>query len=294
MADNTDEVHLDIPINTQSENPPDEITPTAETETINPNQETENMEVHHHAHHEGKKNWKSYFWEFLMLFLAVFCGFLAENQREHIIEHNREKQYMQSIYNDLKKDTAFNNRFRNVLSGYYKRLDSIKNMISSRQYLADPNNFYISAFRCRTNINFETQNSAYEQIKSSGNLRLIRKKGLSDSIANYYSFIQETVNFQDSRHIQATADIAAAMWDVLDAKYYILDTLSDIKKSNWSGLSLGENTSMKYVDEQKMLKLKNLCYERMLIIRPLRNFTIDLNDRATTLLLLIKNEYHFE
>ena len=25
-------------------------------ETIIPNQETENMEVHHHAHHEGKKN----------------------------------------------------------------------------------------------------------------------------------------------------------------------------------------------------------------------------------------------
>ena len=40
------------------------------------------MELHHHAHHEGKKNWKSYFWEFLMLFIAVFCGFLAENLRE--------------------------------------------------------------------------------------------------------------------------------------------------------------------------------------------------------------------
>ena len=50
MADNTDEEHLDNPTNNQSENPPDEITPTTDTETINPNQETENMEVHHHAH----------------------------------------------------------------------------------------------------------------------------------------------------------------------------------------------------------------------------------------------------
>ena len=47
----------------------------------------ENMEVHHHAHHKEKRTWKSYFWEFLMLFLAVFLGFLAENQREHFIEH---------------------------------------------------------------------------------------------------------------------------------------------------------------------------------------------------------------
>jgi len=32
-----------------------------------------------------------------MLFLAVFAGFLAENQREHIVERQREKQYMQSL-----------------------------------------------------------------------------------------------------------------------------------------------------------------------------------------------------
>ena len=30
MADIKDEEHLDIPTNTQSENPPDEITPTAD------------------------------------------------------------------------------------------------------------------------------------------------------------------------------------------------------------------------------------------------------------------------
>src|SRR4029078_11585028 len=63
------------------------------------------MEVHHHAHHESKK-WTNYLWEFLMLFLAVFCGFLAENQREHMIENQREKKYMNSLIIDLKKNTA--------------------------------------------------------------------------------------------------------------------------------------------------------------------------------------------
>ena len=41
-----------------------------------------------------------------MLFLAVFCGFLAENQREHLVEHKRELKYAASLYEDLKKDTA--------------------------------------------------------------------------------------------------------------------------------------------------------------------------------------------
>jgi len=48
------------------------------------------MEVHHHSHSSGKK-WTHYLWEFLMLFLAVFAGFLAENQREHYVEDQRSK-----------------------------------------------------------------------------------------------------------------------------------------------------------------------------------------------------------
>ncbi|MDQ6757315.1 MAG: hypothetical protein M3004_10305 [Bacteroidota bacterium] len=39
-----------------------------------------------------------------MLFLAAFLGFIAENIREHIVEKEREKQYMQSLLLDLKTD----------------------------------------------------------------------------------------------------------------------------------------------------------------------------------------------
>jgi hypothetical protein len=233
MADNTDEEHLDSPTINQSENPPDEITSTANTETINPNQETENMEVHHHAHDPAaphhKKNWKSYFWEFLMLFLAVFCGFLAENLREHIVEHNREIKYMQSVYSDLKKDSAFYNNFANYLTLNYKILDSVKNAINSRQYTSDPKNFYRLVFFSRRLRYFESHNSGYERLKSSENLRLIRKKELTDSLVDYYNQIQEQVSNQESRYMQATANIAAAMWDILDSKYYINDTLTDWK-----------------------------------------------------------------
>src|SRR6185369_666505 len=61
------------------------------------------MEVHHHPHTERKK-FSHYLWEFLMLFLAVFCGFTAENFREHYVEHQRERQYMRSMIKDLERD----------------------------------------------------------------------------------------------------------------------------------------------------------------------------------------------
>jgi len=63
------------------------------------------MEVHAHTH-TARKKWTHYFWEFLMLFLAVFAGFLAENQREHFVEHQREKQFINSLINDIKVDTT--------------------------------------------------------------------------------------------------------------------------------------------------------------------------------------------
>ncbi len=60
------------------------------------------MEVHAHTHTPRKK-WTHYFWEFLMLFLAVFCGFLAEYQLEHKIEKERERDYIKSLIADLKE-----------------------------------------------------------------------------------------------------------------------------------------------------------------------------------------------
>src|SRR3982751_6006674 len=65
-------------------------------------QQTANMEVHKHPHHVTyKKKWGEYLLEFLMLFLAVFLGFVAENIREHAVEYNRSKEYAISLIQDL-------------------------------------------------------------------------------------------------------------------------------------------------------------------------------------------------
>src|SRR3954449_7195879 len=105
MTYNTDEEHLDNPTNTQSENSSDEVIPTTNTDPINQIQETENMEVHKHPHHvTHKKKWGEYLLEFLMLFLAVFLGFVAENIREHQVEKERELEFIKSLTIDLEDD----------------------------------------------------------------------------------------------------------------------------------------------------------------------------------------------
>ena len=106
-------------------------TEAEQQQTTNYKPETENMEVHHHAHDPAaphhKKNWKSYFWEFLMLFLAVFCGFFAEYQLEHKIEKDRGKQYVYSFYEDLITDSS---HFNDLIRRFEAKRSVLKNMPS--------------------------------------------------------------------------------------------------------------------------------------------------------------------
>ena len=53
----------------------------------------------------SKRDWRSYFKEFLMLFLAVFAGFMAENYRDNLSEQSRANELAISFYEELKNDS---------------------------------------------------------------------------------------------------------------------------------------------------------------------------------------------
>ena len=220
MADNTDEEHFDIPTNTQSENPTDEITPTASTENINSNQETENMEVHHHAHDPAvphhKKNWKSYFWEFLMLFLAVFCGFLAEYQLEHKIERDREKQYIQSLMNDLKADVINIESVQKLNMLLEQRGDSLFLLLNLPDYSKSTNSIYYFGRIFSTYINFTLTDGTIKQLNNSGGLRLIKKKNVVDSLQVYQNIYSRILLLQELKEIQLQSyrDVLGKIFDV--------------------------------------------------------------------------------
>ena len=140
------------------------------------------MEVHHHPHTERKK-WTHYLWEFLMLFLAVFCGFLAENQREHIAERHREKEYIVSMIEDLKTDSAFLALSINKLIPYHLvRLDSTVHLFQAPD-LKGKDRLIYQAFMIGTawTYNFRPTERTLSQLHSEG-FHLIRNKNAANSI----------------------------------------------------------------------------------------------------------------
>lgn len=142
------------------------------------------MEVHHHADHRGKKNWKSYFWEFFMLFFAVFSGMLAEYKLEHIIEHQREIKYIRSLIKDIELDIESMQRSYETKNLQIRYFDSLKNLLKDG-YENHLNDFYFYARQITRLANFQYHDRTIQQLKNSGNLRLIRNQNAADSITIY-------------------------------------------------------------------------------------------------------------
>src|SRR5574343_1498686 len=162
--------------------------------TIETTQASENMEVHHHAHHDhGKKTWKSYFWEFFMLFLAVFCGFLAEIQVEHYVEHQKEKKYMTDLVDDIKSDTSFLHfeldRMKQQLRGY----DSLTANLNSPNIFDKVSTLYRQLNTYSALLTPFLRDQTITQLRSSGNLRLIKNEAIIKQINQYVEW-RDVVN----------------------------------------------------------------------------------------------------
>src|SRR4030095_11407728 len=154
------------------------------------------MEVHTHTH-TARKKWTHYFWEFLMLFLAVFCGFLAENKREHMIEDSRAKTLARNLYKEVYSDSITiapciaNRNIKESECRYF--IDYVKD-----SNLVNPSGRFFPAFTTTfiqiQYIIFEPNDGILNQLRNSGELRYFKNSELqaglgklSVSIANIRS-----------------------------------------------------------------------------------------------------------
>ena len=145
------------------------------------------MEVHHHPEVE-KKGFKEYLLEGLMIFIAVFMGFIAENVRESVVEHNREKEYIREMVNNLKYDTTRCNRNIAVDQSNCRGLDTLRvELQKAIAGNANGNRLYYLSMKYMAGLARATFNiSAYTELRNSGSLRLIADKKMVASISDYY------------------------------------------------------------------------------------------------------------
>jgi hypothetical protein len=256
------------------------------------------MEVHAHAHTTRKK-WTHYLWEFLMLFLAVFCGFLAENFREHQLEKKKEKQYIRSLWQDLREDTTM---FGNILFRYKESnemIDTLIRLLKSNQR----NQLSCRIYNLARTIPFsdllpQPFNKTFEQLKSSGNLRLINNSELLDEIGSYYKTYDFMTNGGPGQmQFQNRHDLYLFTYELFDIAYFekMLRTPNSTHVNNFNNLDSCEGTPALLTNDPIIINKICARYHYMHLTRTaLLNWVNGLLMQADTLLKNIQHEYHFQ
>ena len=257
------------------------------------------MEVHAHSSpapggaHTARKKWTHFLWEFLMLFLAVFCGFLAENQREHMVEHQREKRYMASMLEDLRADTTSLNQTILRAIAMEQGFDSLRN------YLFDIENIENNAsiIYCQNaaytrNIIPTLNDQTSTQLRNSGAMRLIRKKNVANAISLYWgnsvNMMNTATNFNDF-----IAEKSKSEDLIFNRKFYIR-----LSRNPATTLDVYfNNTEARLMTSDKNLLISYANYTDRLqkfIGQYITPQLYKLKLSATDLIDLIKKEYHLK
>ncbi len=241
------------------------------------------MEVHHHSHAHGKKNWKTYLFEFFMLFLAVFCGFLAEYQLEHVIEHQREKEYIKSFIEDVKQDTAQLNQIVKDFNEKIRFKDSLLKELANPDVIKNSAKAYYFFEQSRHFPDFIYTDRTIQQLKNSGGMRLLRNKAVSDSIIDYdasvrYLFIGQnqlnslvlTYGFQKNKLFRIR----------------LLDSASE--SSNITGVPLLTQ------NPAEIEEFYNSMWDQRKFFLWVKDVDATVLARGTRLIAFIKKEYHID
>ena len=175
------------------------------------------MEVHHHPHVE-KKKFKEYFLEFLMIFLAVTLGFIAENIREHFTEHRNAKILAQSLFEDLKKDSASLHSLIAFSNKKISAADSVLSILHSPSNTWNAKSFYTNMIPMLTALPFISTDGTYTQMKTSGTLRYFNQSLVN--IINAYDVQLKKTEYRDEVEDKGTWILADLNFNIINVEVF--------------------------------------------------------------------------
>lgn len=168
------------------------------------------------------KNTKEYLLEGLMIFIAVCLGFFAEQFRESIVDKQHEREYMQSMIEDLEVDIQ---RMPIPIKGYSFRnkdaADSLPMLLKNARLDKPANEIYFHLRGLIRYVSFKVfiTDRTIEQLKNTGEMRLISNKKVSDSILYYYRNIEYVQSLEQYLFLEKNA-LRERLSTILDGQMY--------------------------------------------------------------------------
>jgi hypothetical protein len=248
------------------------------------------MEVHHHPH-TARKKWTHYLWEFIMLFLAVFCGFVAENQREHITEKQRAKEYSKALISDLEGDTLILGKNLKEISERLNEIDSFLFYLEkySKERIAT-GRLYYHGFRIEGGLEFSVKTATLEQMKNSGSLRYFKNFKLVQLLNEYDEAVWIQIRRKENDLItrEKVKEAFEAVFDFYYAKKMNLLRMQQAPKDSLIGL----NIPLLNTSPENMNKLANaVWWRRATLVNWQNTFYKKPYDLAIKLIKELQEEY---
>ena len=242
------------------------------------------MEVHHHAH-TARKKWTHYFWEFLMLFLAVTLGFFVENQREHYIEHKRAGEYAKLMVEDLKQDTGLYVLRIIQIESHLKGFDSV-NALFEKSPPVSNEKLIKAVLTQRGTYRAPLYPTTFNQMKSSGTLRYFRDPEISRRVSLYYDIwqldLKNYFDYNDNFFADHVQTFMLNHFDYSESSYFG-DTLL-----------VSDPTYLERSPKTDILLRNRLTLYASLLKTTLDYLIKPANERAIALIDLLKKEYHLK
>lgn len=196
-------------------------------ETANRNNASEKSSTNRSNSSYRVKSWKTYAWEFFMLFLAVFFGFLAEYQLENQLDSDREEKFVSSLVQDLLLDSLDATTFLKWNEEKVSVYDSILKLYNTDLIKAENSTKLYILFLKSTGLPmFDPHTATLTQLKSSGSLGLIQEQNVIDRILRYD---QQTAFLQkiNADYAEDYRNAWIAAYPVLHVNLYLDSSLAD-------------------------------------------------------------------
>lgn len=240
------------------------------------------MEVHHPHHPTHKKKWGEYFLEFFMLFIAVTLGFFAENKREEMVENHKEHQYIQSLYEDLKKDTSTLKTLIRYSNNQINKIDTATSIITVNKWNDSTIKLlYRVNLKTLGNVRLSLNERTSSQLKNSGSMRLIENQEISNQISEYWELADFAKNVGYATE-ELKLRAREKSYSIFNQKYYLDFTTGEVRNDvtlmNTDALMLTEYTN----------RLNHIRNSMKVVQLPLFE---KLTGKATELIKLLKKEY---
>ena len=230
-----------------------------------------------------------------MLFLAVFCGFMPENQREHIIEHDREKKLMRRLVEELKLDKVNLEKSGLGFQKTFTWLDSALTLFSENKLKGKEHLLAEAIFKGSFWPIITFSDITLSQLRNAGYFRLIRNDSLANAIAAYDIRLKR----QNESQLQITLNaqlLDEELVTIFDHRLIGSIYQQQMLDENAESINLAQFKQIKLVSydpsvlESYKIKLKKVWIDFKILESEYKRNYIQL----TKLLEDVKEEYHIE